>query len=173
MSTPLETAAREVVAALDEMATAYGGADRLAPELRAWRDKLDEALNPLCPKCKRPLWHQIGEDEFGGDVLIPYDRLSCITKGCDFGWCDTDDYYDDDPAVNPRAAQRFRHRERGTVYKLLRTVALQRSGPPLAEGARLNVYAPVDGKMPAGFDDADGWAREVGEFNDGRFEEIL
>ena len=46
----------------------------------------------ICPKCGDDLWHQVGEDDFSGDVLLPYDRLVCTNRACDFGWCDTEDF---------------------------------------------------------------------------------
>jgi hypothetical protein len=43
-----------------------------------------------CPQCgATPLWHSIGEDEFGGSELIPYDRIECLK--C-FWWTEFVDY---------------------------------------------------------------------------------
>lgn len=56
--------------------------------------------------------------------------------------------------------QRFRHFKRGTEYEVIGIAELQASQPQ-QEHARLAIYRGDDGKL---------WARNTGEFSDGRFE---
>jgi hypothetical protein len=55
-----------------------------------------------------------------------------------------------------------RHKKRGTTYTVIGEAELQMAHD-LVDGASLVIYQGEDGKW---------WAREEGEFDDGRFEEI-
>lgn len=57
----------------------------------------------------------------------------------------------------------WRHRKRGTVYESVGIAVLQVSTSPVGNGSRLVVYRGSDGAL---------WAREEGEFADGRFERV-
>ncbi len=59
--------------------------------------------------------------------------------------------------------ERVRHRQHGTEYEVLGVAELQIAYAPVMEGSKLVVYRGEDGRL---------WAREVGEFRDGRFETI-
>lgn len=59
--------------------------------------------------------------------------------------------------------ERVRHRQRGTEYEVLGVAELQIAYAPVMEGSKLAIYRGEDGRL---------WAREVGEFRDGRFETI-
>lgn len=62
-----------------------------------------------------------------------------------------------------RAAQlRFiwRHKKRGTLYRVIAKAQLQASGP-VADGDDMVVYMSLDGRF---------FVRSVSEFSDGRFE---
>jgi hypothetical protein len=62
------------------------------------------------------------------------------------------------------ATRRVRHKKRGSTYSVLGTAELQIAHIPAVEGAELVIYrCEEDGKL---------WAREFGEFEDGRFEDI-
>ncbi|MFC6627319.1 hypothetical protein [Sphingomonas yabuuchiae] len=54
---------------------------------------------------------------------------------------------------------KWRHVKRGTVYQVIGTAELQ-AGQPQLEHAELVIYRGEDGKL---------WARNSGEFHDGRF----
>jgi hypothetical protein len=58
-------------------------------------------------------------------------------------------------------AERWRHRKRGTTYRVIVSHAELQSSVGLSEGAELVVYQGTDGKY---------WARPLSEFHDGRFE---
>lgn len=55
--------------------------------------------------------------------------------------------------------QRWRHNKRGTEYEIIGVAELQ-AGQPQCERAELAIYRGEDGKL---------WARNTGEFTDGRF----
>lgn len=57
-------------------------------------------------------------------------------------------------------AARYRHVKRGTVYEVVGEAELQTATGALVDGSALVVYRGDDGKL---------WAREEGEFHDGRF----
>lgn len=59
--------------------------------------------------------------------------------------------------------ERVRHKQRGTEYEVLGVAELQLASAPVLEGSKLAIYRGEDGRL---------WAREVGEFRDGRFETI-
>lgn len=59
--------------------------------------------------------------------------------------------------------ERVRHLQRGTEYEVLGVAELQIASAPVTEGSKLAIYRGEDGRL---------WAREVGEFRDGRFETI-
>lgn len=56
--------------------------------------------------------------------------------------------------------RRVRHKKRGTVYAVLGHARLQ-TNSPLPDDATLILYRGEDGQI---------WAREISEFEDGRFE---
>lgn len=56
-----------------------------------------------------------------------------------------------------------RHAPRGTEYEVLGVAELQIAYASVMEGSKLAIYRGEDGKL---------WARELGEFRDGRFETI-
>lgn len=58
--------------------------------------------------------------------------------------------------------ERYRHLKRGTVYEIIGTAELQ-AMLLQREGAHLVIYRGEDGKL---------WARNSGEFHDGRFERV-
>lgn len=58
-------------------------------------------------------------------------------------------------------AERYRHVKRGTVYEVVGEAELQTVSGALVDGSALLIYRGDDGKL---------WAREEGEFHDGRFE---
>lgn len=60
------------------------------------------------------------------------------------------------------ARKAYRHKKRGTTYEVIGEAELQASQPQ-AEYAALVIYRGEDGKL---------WARNSGEFHDGRFEEV-
>jgi hypothetical protein len=59
--------------------------------------------------------------------------------------------------------ERIRHIQRGTEYDVLGVAELQIADASVLEGSKLAIYRGNDGKL---------WAREVGEFRDGRFKTI-
>lgn len=63
------------------------------------------------------------------------------------------------PAPIPQGGERYRHVKRGTEYEVIGTAELQMSRD-LVDGSSLVIYRGDDGKL---------WAREEGEFHDGRF----
>lgn len=56
---------------------------------------------------------------------------------------------------------RYRHVKRGTIYQVVGEASLQIATYDLVDGSNLVIYRGEDGKL---------WAREHGEFHDGRFE---
>lgn len=60
------------------------------------------------------------------------------------------------------AVPRWRHKKRDTVYEEIGRAQLQMS-TEVVEGSELVIYRGSDGKL---------WAREAGEFEDGRFERV-
>jgi hypothetical protein len=56
--------------------------------------------------------------------------------------------------------EKYRHVKRGTVYEVVGTAELQTTDGALVDGSSLIVYRGDDGRL---------WAREEGEFHDGRF----
>lgn len=58
----------------------------------------------------------------------------------------------------------YRHKKRNTAYIVIGEAELQTATGDLVDGSALVVYQGVDGKM---------WAREEGEFHDGRFERLF
>ena len=65
------------------------------------------------------------------------------------------------PTTDIQPGQHWQHVKRGTAYEVLGVAELQNGNVKgLREGARLAVYRGDDGKL---------WAREEGEFTDGRF----
>lgn len=68
------------------------------------------------------------------------------------------------PPVADDAGERetYRHLKRGTVYEMVGTAELQ-AEQPQCEHAQLAIYRGEDGKL---------WARNTGEFHDGRFERL-
>lgn len=62
-----------------------------------------------------------------------------------------------------REVVRYRHVKRGTVYTVVGEAELQTATGALVDGSALVVYRGEDGKL---------WAREEGEFHDGRFEAL-
>ncbi|MEG3086201.1 hypothetical protein [Sphingomonas sp. PB4P5] len=65
-------------------------------------------------------------------------------------------------SVTPDAGETYRHKKRGTLYEMIGTAELQAS-QPRCEHAELAIYRGEDGKL---------WARNTGEFHDGRFERL-
>ena len=66
-----------------------------------------------------------------------------------------------DPA---RGAERYRHKKSGTTYELAGLATVQAATGPIEEGEQVVVYrSEQDGRL---------WAREQGEFSDGRFERL-
>lgn len=60
--------------------------------------------------------------------------------------------------------RRVRHKKRGSTYAVVGLAELQIAHAPVMEGSKLVIYrCEEDGKL---------WAREFGEFEDGRFEDI-
>lgn len=67
-------------------------------------------------------------------------------------------------AMSPAWRPMWRHKKRGTVYMEIGRAELQDASPRgPAEGDTLVIYQGDDGKL---------WAREVTEFEDGRFEPL-
>ena len=64
------------------------------------------------------------------------------------------------PDMSLQAGQRWQHVKRGTTYEVIGTAELQMSNDLLVDGSEMVVYRGDDGKL---------WAREEGEFTDGRF----
>jgi hypothetical protein len=60
----------------------------------------------------------------------------------------------------PGEGMRYRHVKRGTVYEVIGEAELQMATVDLVDGSALVIYRGQDGKI---------WAREEGEFHDGRF----
>ena len=60
----------------------------------------------------------------------------------------------------PPGSPRYRHVKRGTVYEVIGEASLQIATNDLVDGDHLIIYRGKDGKL---------WAREEGEFHDGRF----
>lgn len=59
---------------------------------------------------------------------------------------------------------KWRHKKRGTTYQEVGVASLQvATKGHLSEGAHLVIYRDDDGRL---------WAREVSEFEDGRFEKV-
>lgn len=58
---------------------------------------------------------------------------------------------------------RYRHKVRGTLYRLLHRRAFLQASGPIREGTQLVIYLGEDGSL---------WARPVAEFDDGRFEMV-
>lgn len=58
--------------------------------------------------------------------------------------------------------ERYQHKKRGTIYEVIGAAELQAAQPQM-EHAELVIYRGEDGKL---------WARNSGEFHDGRFERI-
>ncbi|MDA8251646.1 MAG: DUF1653 domain-containing protein [Rhodospirillales bacterium] len=56
----------------------------------------------------------------------------------------------------------WRHRKRGTTYTVVGRAELQMA-TDLVDGAELVIYRGEDGRL---------WARQVDEFEDGRFEQV-
>jgi hypothetical protein len=69
----------------------------------------------------------------------------------------------DAASVTPDAGETYRHKKRGTLYEMIGTAELQASHPQF-EHAELAIYRGEDGKL---------WARNTGEFHDGRFERTV
>jgi hypothetical protein len=63
---------------------------------------------------------------------------------------------------NADAGKSFRHRKRGTSYKVFGRAIVQ-TGKPLSDDQEVIVYVGSDGQI---------WVRPVDEFYDGRFEKI-
>jgi hypothetical protein len=61
-----------------------------------------------------------------------------------------------------QSTRQWRHRKRGTAYVEIGRATLQAATGPAGEGDTLVIYRGEDGRI---------WAREVHEFEDGRFEE--
>ncbi len=61
------------------------------------------------------------------------------------------------------AGERYRHVKRGTVYEVIGTGELQTASGALVDGSAMVIYRGEDGRL---------WAREEGEFHDGRFEAL-
>lgn len=60
--------------------------------------------------------------------------------------------------------RRYRHLKRGSTYQVVSELAKVQASRPIVEGDHIVVYrAEMDGT---------DWARPVGEFCDGRFEEL-
>lgn len=59
--------------------------------------------------------------------------------------------------------ERVRHQQRGTEYEVLGLTELQIAYAPVMVGSKLDIFRSKDSRL---------WAREVGEFRDGRFETI-
>lgn len=57
----------------------------------------------------------------------------------------------------------WRHKKRGTTYMEVGRALLQAATGPVGEAATLVIYRDRRGRL---------WAREEGEFEDGRFEEL-
>jgi hypothetical protein len=57
----------------------------------------------------------------------------------------------------------WRHKKRGTTYMEVGRALLQAATGPVGEAATLVIYRDRQGRL---------WAREEGEFEDGRFEEV-
>lgn len=66
----------------------------------------------------------------------------------------------DIPSQQVEAGQCWQHVKRGTTYEVIGTAELQMSNDLLVDGSEMVVYRGDDGKL---------WAREEGEFTDGRF----
>lgn len=58
---------------------------------------------------------------------------------------------------------RYRHVKRGTEYEVIGLASLQIATGDLVDGSSLVIYRGEDGQL---------WAREEGEFHDGRFVEV-
>ena len=61
-----------------------------------------------------------------------------------------------------KTTRRVRHKKRGTIYEVIGHARLQAAGT-LPDDATLILYRGDDGQV---------WAREVSEFEDGRFENV-
>ena len=60
----------------------------------------------------------------------------------------------------PAGIARYRHVKRGGEYEVIGTASLQTVSGDLVDGSDLVIYRDGDGEL---------WAREEGEFHDGRF----
>lgn len=67
-----------------------------------------------------------------------------------------------EPTGSDARLRRVRHRKRGGVYTVIGTAELQMA-TDLCDGSSLTIYRGEDGRW---------WAREEGEFEDGRFEDV-
>lgn len=63
-------------------------------------------------------------------------------------------------AVEVKPGDTWQHVKRGTTYRIVGTAELQMAFDALVDGSELVIYQGDDGKT---------WAREEGEFTDGRF----
>lgn len=82
-----------------------------------------------------------------GPLPIDWERVAAVVEG-----------------MLPRGSgRRWRHLKRGTVYTEVCRAQIQIATVDVVEGSDMVVYRGEDGRL---------WAREEGEFEDGRFEEV-